>query len=277
MSSAITVTTSAGRSVEFTTAQGMMAGQIADKLNKELGHFGLDAITSNKLEIYGLPNGRLQFDMLGNNSTASAIDVTISNNDTTALVTQINSKSEETGITAVVSGSGSILLNKSDGSDISLKNFSIATGTISARQINKFGEKIQASPITIATGKHVVSGGQVEIRSPSSFSLTFNGATQSSSASSFDDGFVSKVNSIDKNKTDYSFKASSFIDGNLLDENQSTGVASSSSYGLTLSSDNANQNIAVTTKPRAISEFSSQSISKSLVSEIRKNAPKSKF
>jgi hypothetical protein len=33
----------------------------------------------------------------------------------------------------------------------------------------------------------------------------------------------------------------------------------------------------VTTKPRATSEFSSDSISKSLVSEIRKNAPKSKF
>ena len=277
MSSAITITTAAGRTAEFTTAEGMMAGQIAEKFNKELGHLGLDAIASNKLEIYGLPNGRLQFDMLGNNSTASAIDVTISNNDTTALVTQINSKSEETGITAVVSGSGAILLNKSDGSDISLKNFSIATGTISARQINKFGEKIQTSPITIATDKHVVSGGQVEIRSPSSFSLTFNSATQSSSASSFDDGFVSKINNIDKNKTDYSFKASSFIDGNLLDENRSTGVASSSSYGLTLTSDNANQNIAVTINPRATSEFSSKSISTSLVSEIRKNAPKSKF
>ena len=93
MSSAITITTAAGRAAEFTTAQGMMAGQIAEKFNKELGHFGLDAITSNKLEIYGLPNGRLQFDMIGNNSTASAIDVTISNNDTTALVTEINSKS----------------------------------------------------------------------------------------------------------------------------------------------------------------------------------------
>ena len=89
-----------------------------------------------------------------------------------------------------------------------MKNFSIATGTISARQVDKFGEKVQSSPITIATGKHVISGGQIELQSPDTFSLTYNGATQSSAASSFDDGFIKKSNNLDKNITEYSFKAS---------------------------------------------------------------------
>jgi len=277
MSTAMSITTAAGRTSDFSTAQGMMAGQIAAKFNNENGKFGVEAKAHNNLELFGISNGRVQFDLFGDNSTATSIDVTVANNDTTALSEAINSKTGETGVSASVSGSGAILLRKLDGNDISLKNFSIATGTISARQIDKFGEKIQPSPITISTGEHVISGGQIELRSPDTFSLTYNGATQSSAASSFDDGFVEKSNNVEKNRTEYSFKASSFIDGNLLDETHSIAVASSSSYSLTLSGDNANQNIAAVFKPRAVNEFSSKEISKNIVSEIRKNAPKSRF
>jgi len=277
MSSAMTIATAAGRTSDFTTEQGMMAGQIATKFNTENGKFGVEAKAYNNLELFGIANGRLQFDIYGDNATASSIDVTVANNDTASLVTAINAKSSETGVVATVSGSGAVLLSKFDGNDISLKNFSIATGTVSARQIDKFGEKVQSSPITIANGKHVISGGQIELRSPDTFSLTYNGATQSSTASSFDDGFVEKSNNFEKNRTEYSFKASSFIDGNLLDETRSVPVASSSSYSLTLSSDNANQNIAAVFKPQSASEFSSKEISENIVSEIRKNAPKSRF
>ena len=277
MSSAMTITTAAGRINDFTTSQGMMAGQIAEKFNNENGKFGVEAKAYNNLELFGISNGRLQFDLYGDNSTATSIDVTVVNNDTTALSAAINSKIAETGVSASVSGSGAILLRKLDGNDISLKNFSIATGTVSARQIDKFGEKIQSSPITIATGKHVISGGQIELRSPDTFSLTYSGVTQASSASSFDDGFVQKSNEIDQNRTEFTFIASSFIDGNLLDETQSIAVASSSSYALTLSGDNANENIAAVFNPRVSNEFSSKEIAKNIVSELRKNAPKSRF
>ncbi len=277
MTAAITISTAAGRTKEITTSQGMMAGQIAETFNNETGKFGIEAKAFNRLEIFNIPNGRLQFDLFGNNSVATSIDVTISSNDTTSLVSQINSKNLETGITASVSGTGAILLNKNDGNDISLKDFSIASGNISARQIDKFGEKIQSSPIVIATGKHVISGGQIELRSPESFNLTYNGATQSSSASSFDDGFIQKSNDTAKNRTEYSFRSSTLIDGNLLDGSQSRGIASSSSYSLTLSSDNANQNISASFKPRLVNEFSSKEITKNIVEEIRKNAPKATF
>ena len=119
----------------------MMAGQIAEKFNNENGKFGVEAKAYNNLELFGISNGRLQFDLYGDNSTATSIDVTVVNNDTTALSAAINSKIAETGVSASVSGSGAILLRKLDGNDISLKNFSIATGTVSARQIDKFGEK----------------------------------------------------------------------------------------------------------------------------------------
>ena len=277
MSSAMNITTAAGRTNDFTISQGMMAGQIAAKFNAENGKFGVEAKAYNNLELFGISNGRVQFDIFGDNSVAASIDVTIANNNTTSLVTQINSKKSDTGISATVSGAGAIVLSKLDGNDISLKSFNIATGSISARQIDKFGEKVQSSPITVSTGKHVVSGGQIELTSPDTFSLSYNGATQSSSASSFDDGFITKSNNFDKNITEYGFKASSFVDGNLLDETQSIAVASSSSYALTLLSDNTNQSIAAVFKPRVADQFSSEKISKNIVSEIRKNAPKSRF
>ena len=62
-----------------------------------------------------------------------------------------------------------------------------------------------------------------------------------------------------------------------MDETQSIAVASSSSYALTLSGDNANENIAAVFNPRMSNEFSSKEIAKNIVSELRKNAPKSRF
>ena len=53
-------------------------------------------------------------------------------------------------------------------------------------------------------------------------------------------------------------KASSLVDSNLLDANQLTAISSSSSYKVTLSTDNANQNIEAIFTPRIINEFSSQ-------------------
>ena len=64
MSSAMSITTAAGRTSDFTTSQGMMAGQIAAKFNNENGKFGVEAKAYNNLELFGISNGRLQFDLL---------------------------------------------------------------------------------------------------------------------------------------------------------------------------------------------------------------------
>ena len=59
---------------------------------------------------------------------------------TEELVSEINSKSLETGIAGSVSELEQFLLTETDGNDISLQNFGIGSGNLSARQINKFGE-----------------------------------------------------------------------------------------------------------------------------------------
>ena len=157
------------------------------------------------------------------------------------------------------------------------RTLALPPGNLSARQIDKFGEALQSSPFEVVNGHDLISGGQVELLSPSSFELTIGGVTETSSASSFDSGFVTKVHNLDENHTEYSFKTSSLVDGNLLDANQLTAIASSSSYKVTLSTDNANQNIEAIFKPRLPNEFSSAVISNNLVTEIRADAPKSRF
>ena len=101
----------------------------------------------------------MQFDLFGDSQPL--VDVTVANN-TTGLVAAVNSKTAETGISASVSGSGAILLSKLDGNDISLKNFSIASGTISARQVDKFGEKF--NPLRSLLPLEICFGGQIELQ-----------------------------------------------------------------------------------------------------------------
>ena len=81
---------------------------------------------------------------------------------------------------------------------------------------------------------------------------------------------------MDENSTKFNFVANSFVDGNLLEADNLKAVASSSSYKLTLSSDNANENIVSEFKPRLTNEFSSKIISTNLVSETGK-VPQSRF
>ena len=161
-----------------------MAGQIANKINSEIGVFGVDALATNQLEIFDIPNGRIQFDLYGDSVDPISVDVTISNRKLKNLFLQSMTIPFETGIVASVSGEGAIMLTKSDGNDISVKNISIDSGTLSARQIDNFGEVIQSTPLVIANGQHLISGGQVQLKSPSSFELTIDGSTESSSAKS---------------------------------------------------------------------------------------------
>ena len=46
MPSNISINTDAGRTGEISVPQGMMAGQIAEKINSEVGAFGIDALAS---------------------------------------------------------------------------------------------------------------------------------------------------------------------------------------------------------------------------------------
>ena len=122
ISTPIKIETSVGRVSEITTDAGMMAGQIANKLNEKIGYIGVKAEAVNNVEILGIPNGRLQFDLFGNNSEASSVDITIANGDLSALVSK-NKFLYKRYWSGSCLRCSCINSDKADGNDISIKNF----------------------------------------------------------------------------------------------------------------------------------------------------------
>ena len=282
MGAPLTITNDVGGSYTFQPQAGMMAGNVAESLEKEISQLGLSASASNRLEIFNIANGTLNFDLLGDNSAAVSISNTISGGETGSLVSQINSSSDVTGIKAYTSGKGAIILQKIDGNDIIIKNVVTANAsTLSTRQIDEFGEVIttaaQGIPVTVSTGNYIVSGGQIKITSPSELKVTCGVNNLTSQKSEFVSSFIDKKIDLDNKKIDFKFDALAAVDSNSHDETGLIGVAASSSYSFVLSSDNQNQSNSVLVKPNSSDQLTAGAVAGALVSELRKASPQSNF
>ena len=282
MSAPLTITNDVGGSYTFQPETGMMAGNIAESLENEISKLGLAASASNRLEIFNIANGTLSFDLLGDNSSAVSISKTISDGDTGGLINEINDAADVTGIKAYTSGEGAIILEKTDGNDIIIKNLVTANAsTISTRQIDEFGEVIataaQGIPVTVSTGNYIVSGGQIKITSPSELQVTCGVNTLNSQKSEFISSFIDKQFDLENKKIDFKFDALAGVDANAHDQTGLIGVAASSSYSFVLSSDNDNQSNAAIVKPNSTGELTSGAVAAALVSELRKASPQSNF
>ena len=282
MGAPLTITNDVGGSYTFQPQAGMMAGNVAESLEKEISQLGLAASASNRLEIFNIANGTLNFDLLGDNSAAVSISNTISGGETGSLVSQINSSSDVTGIKAYTSGKGAIILQKIDGNDIIIKNVVTANAsTLSTRQIDEFGEVIttaaQGIPVTVSTGNYIVSGGQIKITSPSELKVTCGVNNLTSQKSEFVSSFIDKQIALDNKKIDFKFDALAAVDSNSHDETGLIGVAASSSYSFVLSSDNQNQSNSVLVKPNSSDQLTAGTVAGALVSELRKASPQSNF
>ena len=282
MGAPLTITNDVGGSYTFQPQAGMMAGNVAESLEKEISQLGLAASASNRLEIFNIANGKLNFDLLGDNSAAVSISNTISGGETGSLVSQINSSSDVTGIKAYTSGKGAIILQKIDGNDIIIKNVVTANAsTLSTRQIDEFGEVIttaaQGIPVTVSTGNYIVSGGQIKITSPSELKVTCGVNNLTSQKSEFVSSFIDKKIDLDNKKIDFKFDALAAVDSNSHDETGLIGVAASSSYSFVLSSDNQNQSNSVLVKPNSSDQLTAGAVAGALVSELRKASPQSNF
>ena len=282
MTDPLIITNDVGASYTFQPQAGMMAGNIAESLEKGISQLGLSASASNRLEIFNIDDGTLTFDLLGDNSSAVSISDTIYGGETDDLVSQINTFSDVTGIKAHTSGQGSIILQKLDGNDIIIKNVVTANAsTLSTRQIDEFGEVIttaaQGIPVIVSSGNYIVSGGQIKITSPSEIQVTCGVNNLTSQKSEFLSSFVEKKFDLENEKIDYKFTALPFVDLNAHDQTGLIGVAASSSYSFVLSSDNENQSNSVTVKPNAPGELTAEAIAGALASELRKASPQSNF
>ena len=273
----ISVSTGNGHNTNVVFESGMMAGHIAAHLSTELADLGIGADASNLLELSGIADGLLEFELFGNNTDGKQISVNIANSSNVGLVNQINSFSEATGIRAYLSGDTGIVLEQLDAGDITLKNVNLANGIpIAVNQLDQFGERMLTTSKSLADGEHLVIGGNVHLKSTSDFTVGYNGNNLSSTNSAFEMGFSNKVFDLKNDHTDIDFYANYNLDGDYADAKNINAVSSASKYSVTLS-DPVSGNLVSSFRPRTAEDFSKNVISKQIATDFRNQATSTIF
>ena len=273
----VSVTTANGRSASVTFESGMMAGQIAENLSTGLSSLGISATASNLVELSGIANGLVEFELVGNNLSTVQISTTVSDGPHAGLISQINSYSDTTGVKAYSSGNSGVILEHVDAGDIALKNLNLGSGVgISVNQLDRFGDRMLTNSKTLSGGQHLVIGGNVQMKSTSNFTASYNGNNLNSTNSAFDMGFSSKSFNIENDHTDISFYANYKLDSGYADANNINVVSPASKYSLTLS-DPVSGNLQSSFLPQKADEFSTGVIASKLASNFRDMATSTVF
>ena len=123
LTSPVIVATSNGQSISVDFESGMMAGQIAEQLSKDLGRLGMGVTASNFVELSGISDGLVEFELFGNNLEGLNVSASITNGSQAELVDKINSFSDVTGIRSHLAGDSTVILEHTDAGDISLKKY----------------------------------------------------------------------------------------------------------------------------------------------------------
>ena len=276
MADPIEISTAAGGNISFEVKQGMMAGNIADGLNQTASEYGLKAKAFNQIELFDIGDVSIQFELIGDNSEPVAVSASISDGDTSSLVSEINDFSDVTGILAFKSATGAVALKKIDGNDISVRDIVTSDGSaLSVRQLDEFGEVINTE--AVSSGEYIISGGQIKVISTDSFQVSSGLNIADNSNSEFLSSFVKKDHDLGSNSSDYEFKVLGSVDSNNLDAAGINAVAASSSYTFSLSTDNSLEENSVTIKPNSTGQLTSAAVGEALVSGLRSASPQTKL
>ena len=276
MADPIEISTAAGGNISFEVKQGMMAGNIAYGLNQTASEYGLKATAFNQIELFDIGDVSIQFELIGDNSEPVAVSASISDGDTSSLVSEINDFSDVTGILAFKSATGAVALKKIDGNDISVRDIVTSDGSaLSVRQLDEFGEVINTE--AVSSGEYIISGGQIKIISTDSFQVSSGLNIADNPNSEFLSSFVKKDHDLGSNSSDYEFKVLGSVDSNNLDAAGINAVAASSSYTFSLSTDNSLEENSVTIKPNSTGQLNSAAVGEALVSGLRSASPQTKL
>lgn len=276
MADPIEISTAAGGNISFEVKQGMMAGNIAYGLNQTASEYGLKATAFNQIELFDIGDVSIQFELIGDNSEPVAVSASISDGDTSSLVSEINDFSDVTGILAFKSATGAVALKKIDGNDISVRDIVTSDGSaLSVRQLDEFGEVINTE--AVSSGEYIISGGQIKVISTDSFQVSSGLNIADNSNSEFLSSFVKKDHDLGSNSSDYEFKVLGSVDSNNLDAAGINAVAASSSYTFSLSTDNSLEENSVTIKPNSTGQLTSAAVGEALVSGLRSASPQTKL
>ena len=161
---------------------GLSMKSIATTINSDLAQYGIvaDAKTMASVELHSgaAASGSVSFSLIAPDSTEIGFSSTYQSGDLSPLVSQINQRQAQTGITAETSADGKrLILTQKDGLDISITNASGSAMVVNSLDHNY--NKLLTSDVTLNQTTKVV--GSISFQSPRGFTVTStNGVAQSS-------------------------------------------------------------------------------------------------
>ena len=158
--------------VDIVVNAGVNMKTIADDINIKLEPFGFMAeaktYASLRLDDSASVSGDISFELSSGNSSPVSISGIFGESNLSPLVSKINQRSEQTGITAEVSADGSrIVLVQSNGLDISITN---PEGELLT--VNSLDQNFSELSIETALNADTKIIGSLSLRSPRAFKVT---------------------------------------------------------------------------------------------------------
>ncbi len=222
-------------------AKDSSAKTIATQVNQAADSTGVTAVARTTAQISGLSaNGTASLTLYGANSSGVSISAGITTTNLSALVTAINQKSAQTGITAALdTGNASLTLTSATGDDIKIGDFrhsaavtdTAGGGTQNAVTMNVTGELGNA--VALSNGgttalalqsDSTVIGGKVSFNSSKAFTVTSSlsgtaGSLFSGSANTEQGSVLGQVANVDISSVSGANDAISVVDGALAQVN----------------------------------------------------------
>ncbi|WP_374378662.1 flagellin [Pseudomonas fluvialis] len=171
----VTINGSAGASTAISVA-GLSAKAAADAINAQTGSTNVTADARTTVSIGALSaGGEVSFNLSGANATAIAVRATVTTGDLSNLVTEINSKSGQTGIAATLDA-GVIKMTSERGDDIKIEGFNhtTASATMAVASYGYTGAGAATETVTLTQGANnsTRAMGVINLSSSKSFTST---------------------------------------------------------------------------------------------------------
>ena len=256
---------------------GLSMKSVAAAVNSELAQYGIfaDAKTRASVELASTAaaSGTVSFSLVAPDSTEISFSSTYQSNNLSPLVTQINQRQAQTGVSAEVSADGTrLILTQAEGLDISMKN-----GTGSAMVVNSLDHNynnLLTSNVSLNQATKVI--GSLSFQSPRGFKVTSsNGQVQNSGNLATLGGGASKSYAAAGTITDYAME---IAPEHLAAQASPNGMrlnASNATFKLTIPINNGETSaLSKELKSKDLEDYSIASISKQLVAMVRDDSVK---
>lgn len=267
-----------------TIPAGADAALIADRANASFAPVGVRAHAMTALRLSLDPSatdGSVQFDLAGLNGDPLTISAQISNGDLNALVSAVNRRNDDSGITAEVSLSGdAVTLVQDDGFDIAISNISsngVGFGAVALDQ--EFNPlSLRGTPtFAIPFRNEMRVNGTVSFLSSSEFEIKSDATgaeTLTSASEPVTGGLVSREFSNGGTMASLVFNIDPMIDGPSTSVDGTNVHAPSSRYEAVVTADNGSTFTAsVSAADLAPGTLSGDAVAQAMAAELRAQAP----